>query len=610
MTGTWAERARARRLWLAAVAVAAAGIGIAAYAGSLLSTLDGASVDTRFSVRGPERPPKRFVIVAVDDRTLKTLKMQWPFPRAVSARVISRISTDHPAAIAYDVQFSEASPGSATTATKDEVALLQAVYGANGRTVFAATETNGAGDVLFLGSSQGTKLLDAVGSRPGDTLLPVDSDGVTRRMIYSVDGVDSFAVATAEVATHRLAHESQFSGGHDLIDYVGPVGTFPAVSFSDVYSRHVPAGFFRDKIVLIGATTPALLDVHPTPTSAQMSGVEIEANAIDTVLHGNPLFSAPGWLDVALILLLAVAVPLVSLRAGAAATSLAAIAIGVLFVVAAQVAFDSGLVVTVVYPLLALGLAWLGTLTHKLHYAAVDGQVEHAQAFLARAASARIVAAGDIERQRLERDLHDGAQQRLISLSLALGLLSSRLGLEQHPDPAVRDLARQASAEVGEAIDQLRELAHGIHPAILTEAGLGPALESLAERAHVPVVLTIALPVRAPAPVEAAAYFICAEALTNATKHGQAHTVQISAAQDEGMLRLAIQDDGVGGAVAGERGGLRGLIDRAEALGGTLEIHSPRGNGTRLAAAVPFEPTPLPRGATVLLGPIPGVTRT
>ena len=112
------------------------------------------------------------------------------------------------------------------------------------------------------------------------------------------------------------------------------------------------------------------------------------------------------------------------------------------------------------------------------------------------------------------------------------------------------------------------------------------------------------------APVEAAAYFICAESLTNATKHGQAHTVQISAAQDEGMLRLAIQDDGVGGAVAGERGGLRGLIDRAEALGGTLEIHSPRGNGTRLAAAVPFEPTPLPRGATVLLGPIPGVTRT
>ena len=193
---------------------------------------------------------------------------------------------------------------------------------------------------------------------------------------------------------------------------------------------------------------------------------------------------------------------------------------------------------------------------------------------------ARIVAAADEERRRLERDLHDGAQQRLVSLAMALRLIRA-----QAADPErVESLLTRAETEAHAAVDELRDLARGIHPAVLSDEGLGAALESLADRSTIPVQLATLPPGRLPAAVEAAAYFTCSEAVTNAVKHAGATRVRIDAAVRDGALRLEVADDGAGGATLEGGTGLRGLADRVEALGGTLEIDSPAGKGTRLRA--------------------------
>ncbi|MGH2947519.1 MAG: PAS domain S-box protein [Solirubrobacteraceae bacterium] len=196
----------------------------------------------------------------------------------------------------------------------------------------------------------------------------------------------------------------------------------------------------------------------------------------------------------------------------------------------------------------------------------------------------RIVEAGDAERRRLERNLHDGAQQRLVALSLTLRLAEARLA---DADPAALELLRGANAELGEALGELRELARGIHPAILTDRGLVPALEMLAGRASVPVELSAPLEERLPGPVEAAAYYIVAEALTNASRHARASRVRVHVARTESGAVVEVTDDGVGGADERTGSGLRGLCDRVDALGGTLELDSPAGFGTTLRARIP-----------------------
>ena len=198
-----------------------------------------------------------------------------------------------------------------------------------------------------------------------------------------------------------------------------------------------------------------------------------------------------------------------------------------------------------------------------------------------RASRARIVEAGDAERRRLERDLHDGAQQRLLGIRLALQLARGQLGDER----AVDQLLADADGEVVGALEELRALARGIHPAILTDDGLEPALAALARRSPVPVELAVCAE-RLPGPVEAAAYFVAGEALANVVKHGHASRVEIHATRTNGRLVIDITDDGNGGADAGGAG-LRGLRDRVEALDGRLEVDSPPGVGTRVTAAIP-----------------------
>ena len=204
-----------------------------------------------------------------------------------------------------------------------------------------------------------------------------------------------------------------------------------------------------------------------------------------------------------------------------------------------------------------------------------------------RASRMRIVEAADAERQRVERNLHDGAQQRLVALSLAL-----RRARAQLPADAGGELEATlggASEQLASALSELRDLARGIHPAILTEAGLGPALRSLARESPIPVSVTLELDDRLPDPVAAAAYFLAAEALANVAKYSAAASVAMSAVSTVGQLHMEISDDGVGGADPATGSGLRGLADRVAALGGLLEIHSPPGGGTRLVADLPLE---------------------
>jgi signal transduction histidine kinase len=202
-----------------------------------------------------------------------------------------------------------------------------------------------------------------------------------------------------------------------------------------------------------------------------------------------------------------------------------------------------------------------------------------------RASRARIVEAQDDERRRIERDLHDGAQQRLVSLQLSLQMLRKGLG----PDADAATLAEldAASAEATAAIADIRELARGVHPAILSEAGLGAALSSLADRTPIPVLVTDDLDGRLPATVEATAYFVAAEALTNAIKHADATQVEIRTWVDGDRLRIEVRDDGRGGADPDAGSGLTGINDRVTALGGSMRIVSQAGAGTRLDVDLP-----------------------
>jgi signal transduction histidine kinase len=200
------------------------------------------------------------------------------------------------------------------------------------------------------------------------------------------------------------------------------------------------------------------------------------------------------------------------------------------------------------------------------------------------ASRARIVAAADETRRRIERDLHDGIQQRLVSLVLDLRAAETAVPPAL---PELRTQLRHVTDGLVEATEDLRELARGIHPAILSEGGLAPALKALARRSVVPVDLDLDVPARLPEQTEVAAYYVVSEALTNAAKHAHASVAHVDARAEDGRLRVSIQDDGIGGATPGSGSGLVGLTDRAQALGGTITVSSRRGRGTVLLLDLP-----------------------
>jgi signal transduction histidine kinase len=205
------------------------------------------------------------------------------------------------------------------------------------------------------------------------------------------------------------------------------------------------------------------------------------------------------------------------------------------------------------------------------------------------ASRARLVGATDAERRRIERDLHDGTQQRLVSIAMSLGLLESKLPTQEGE---ARPLLRETREALTLALEELRELTHGINPPLLVEQGLSAALDELCRRAALPTHLHVRLDRRLPDHVESAAYFVASEALTNAAKHSHASEVQVAASYTDATLTVEIADDGIGGAGTGGGSGLRGLADRVEALGGRFTVSSPPGRGTTLRAEIPCTEVP------------------
>jgi signal transduction histidine kinase len=202
------------------------------------------------------------------------------------------------------------------------------------------------------------------------------------------------------------------------------------------------------------------------------------------------------------------------------------------------------------------------------------------------------LAASDETRRRIERDLHDGTQQRLVSLGLAVRAAEASVPPER--DDLREELSHVAQG-LAEAVEDLQEISRGIHPAILTKGGLGPALRTVARRSPIPVDLDLTMDVRLPEPIEVAAYFVASEALANAAKHSQASRIDLSLEQGDGSLVLSIRDDGVGGADATRGSGLVGLADRVEALGGSIRADSRHGEGTQITVELPLELDVSPR---------------
>ena len=200
-----------------------------------------------------------------------------------------------------------------------------------------------------------------------------------------------------------------------------------------------------------------------------------------------------------------------------------------------------------------------------------------------RGSRTRILESAQSERQRLERNLHDGAQQRLVALSLDLGLLEAQLD----GDRSATQQIERARREVAASLEELREIARGIHPAVVTGHGLAVALEQLAARAAVPIRLTVGIRGRLPEAVEVASYYVVAETLTNVGKYAQATTATVDVSRSPGLVVVEVNDDGIGGADTERGSGLRGLADRVEALGGRLRVWSPAGGGTRVQAEIP-----------------------
>jgi adenylate cyclase len=366
---------RRKTTLLIAVALLATGLGVLTYSTHLLRRTELQTIDARFSIRGAERAPANIVLVQIDSSTLQELAKhrlysEFPFPRAYEARVIDHLRQAGAKVISLDIQFTQ------PTDPTDDQDLAGAIARARGKIVLAATEVaaNGEGNVFG-----GKAFVHEAGARAASVVEALDTDGVIRRLPYAYRGLKSFPVVTAEVATGRPVPASLFSSGPLPIDFAGPPGVFPSVSFYNVLTSAPKPGLFAGKVVLVGASAPVLQDVHATATTnaATMSGPEVWANATSTLLRGAPLRNVPGWLSVLMIVLLGAIAPLGSLGLRPLRAFLDALAAAVVFTVATQVAFEKGWIVDFVYPLFALAVGTLGTLAVLYLITAIERERVH-----------------------------------------------------------------------------------------------------------------------------------------------------------------------------------------------------------------------------------------
>ena len=420
---------RRQRLLLFLIAIAAA----AGFAGlreaGTLRRLELDTVDARFSIRGDRAPARDIVLVLVDEKTLQDLNERFPFRRRLHAQALDRLRRAGARVIAYDVQFTE------PTNVEDDNRLIEAVA-RDHPVLLAASAVDKRGRTNVLG---GGELLRQIKARVGNVHFPLDSGGVFRRVPYEVQGLEHFAVVAAELSRGEPVDPAPFAGRGAWIDYAGPPGTYPRVSFSDLLRGRVPSRRLRGKVVIVGASVPALPDLHVTSTTGNglMTGAEIIANAIDTVRRGAPLRSVAGGVDIALIVLLALLTPLLALRLTPLRATLAALAGGALYVVATQLAFESGRVVALSYPVGALLTTAAGGLA--VHYLGATVERERTRALFARFVPEDVV--GTVL-ERTDSDLRLGGERREATV-----LFSDLRGFtswaeQREPDEVIRVLNR------------------------------------------------------------------------------------------------------------------------------------------------------------------------
>jgi CHASE2 domain-containing sensor protein len=342
---------RSRRTTLGYAALAAFAVAFTAAAALQLlgglSSLERSTLQARFQLRDSPRP-RGIVIVAIDERTFGALRRRWPFPRSLHAAVIDRLHSAGAREIVYDVQFTE------PTTPEQDNALIESI-GRAGGAALATTTLTGYGRTPVLG---GESTLRAIHAQAGWSAFSTTSGGTIERMPFSVGGVPALAVVAATRATGRAVSRDGFGRDGALIDFQGQPDT---ISFSDVLAGRFPRSLVRGSIVLVGATAPRLQDLHSTPTGSHlMAGVQLQANALWTVLHGVPLREAPEPIPLLLLALAAAVAPLARLRGRPISALLAPAGAAAAYVVAAQVAFDAGTVLPVVTPLCALLVSGVG----------------------------------------------------------------------------------------------------------------------------------------------------------------------------------------------------------------------------------------------------------
>jgi adenylate cyclase len=416
--------------------------------------LERKTIDSRFSIRGEQKPPPDLVFVGVDETSFNDLQFNWPFPRAYHAGIVNRLTKDGVKAIIYDVQFTEPSPFGA----QDDDALINACR-RSGKCVLATTEINPSNKGEKTAVFGGKKAQDYARAKVAVSNVPNDPDGVRRKMVYGDSGVRSLSIVGYEVATGRKVEADALGGEKAYIDYAGPKGTVPTVSFSRVCNcaetetgrarkvKQLPAGYFKDKVVIVGAAATVLQDSHPTPWGNDnlMPGPEIHANAYRTVAAGFPLKDSPAWLDILLIVALGAVAPLLSIRLRLWGVGIAVLS-GVIYTVATQLAFNSGWILSYTYPMAAMLLSSVGALA--VHYVTEAFERARVRDVFSRFVPESVV--GDVLDQADGARLGGVARYATVMFSDLRGFTSFAEQLE--PDQVIRILNRYLTAMVDDAI--------------------------------------------------------------------------------------------------------------------------------------------------------------
>jgi CHASE2 domain-containing sensor protein len=431
---------RRRRLRMLAMAgLLAAALAVAASLSGMLGALEHASLDHRFAQR-TARTPSDVVLVAVDDVTLTGLHRQWPLPRAMFGRAARLLHAAGVRDIVFDIQFTE------PTTPRQDLALYEGLRHAGGA-VMATTESDGHGHSNVLG---GDRNLARVGSVAAGSNFPDDDGGVIRRFTARAADLPTVAAAVARRAGDA-ARPRAFAGARGAyIDFRGPPGTVPSVSLSSLLHGDVPASRLRGRIAVIGTTAPSLHDLHATSAGPElMSGPEVQANAIWTLLHGIPLRDAPRWLNLLAIVALSLLVPLLALRVRPGIAAVAAPVAGLAWVAVAQLAFGADLVVEVVAPLFGLALSTVATVVVSLLLETVERErVGDLNALLEREVHARTSELRATELEIVQRLGHavESRDEETGEHVERIGALCERLALAAGLDAEAAELIHRASA--------------------------------------------------------------------------------------------------------------------------------------------------------------------